>query len=171
MSVSSVLFTVHFEWATNLGPKMFSTLKLNQLQCHKTRLRQPLSGATIMLFVERSDDIEPNAVLSCPGGRWRHSKHAGELHLAPAAAGRGLPPRVPHVHLAGDLDEGGSLLLPLTLSLTHHPHTLTPSPLHMHTTDSAWLFFSICFVSPSVFIVGWLVCVYTCSNASCDNYF
>ena len=58
MSVSSVLFTVHFEWATNLGPKMFSTLKLKELQCHKTRLRQPLLGATIMLFVERSDDIE-----------------------------------------------------------------------------------------------------------------
>ena len=48
MIVSSVLFIVHFEWGTNLGPKMFSTLKLKETQCHKTRLKQPLLGATIM---------------------------------------------------------------------------------------------------------------------------
>ena len=46
MSVSSVFFTVHFEWGTNLGPKMFSTSKLKELQYHKTRLKQPLLGAT-----------------------------------------------------------------------------------------------------------------------------
>ena len=48
MSVSSVLFTVHFEWGTDLGPKMFYTSKLKELQCHKTRRKQSLVGATSM---------------------------------------------------------------------------------------------------------------------------
>ena len=40
-----VLFTVHFEWVTNLEAKSVPYAKLKELQCLKRRLKQSLLGA------------------------------------------------------------------------------------------------------------------------------